>query len=579
MSWYSLNYKKYLNYLIAGCLLVGGISTALAKPVVYDIRGVKGESLDNVRYYLAALPAIDSQKAEGRAKKIELAVRQAMQAIGYYSPQINFTYPSEKSNSLQIQIEPGKPVLVRQLQVELDGDAQKDPDFLKILSSMDLSISDAMHHGKYENIKRRLKTLAATHGYFDAKMEKSDVLVYPRDRAADIHIVFNSGRRYRFGVISVDGIAQTKVIQPLFRFKQGDAYDTRKLAELSQSLSQTRYFQVVDVHPQIAESKDYFIPVSVHLEKKKPNQMETGIGFSTDEGPRVQWNWERPWVNDSGHRFSSQIKVAQTTQTVDFSYRIPNKNPIDDYYQLQTTYENVDQDDTRSQKIETGLHYWTTLMGRWQRDYFFKTAYEKYEQGEDSGNSLLFLPGASITRVRSQGGIDPYWGDQQTISVMFSDPIWASDTRFVKIWGRTKWLRTYASKHRVIFRAEQGALLWGNLSEIPASQRFFTGGDQTVRGFGYESISPLDSSGLLSGALNVSTGSLEYNYQVAPKWRIATFVDTGTATNDYTDAWKIGTGIGGRWLTPVGQLRFDLAFGVSEQPVPYRLHFALGPEL
>lgn len=162
---------------------------------------------------------------------------------------------------------------------------------------------------------------------------------------------------------------------------------------------------------------------------------------------------------------------------------------------------------------------------------------------------------------------------------MFSDPTWGSDTRFVKVWGRTKWLRTYASKHRLIFRAEQGALLWGNLSEIPASQRFFTGGDQTVRGFGYESISPLDSSGQLSGALNVSVGSLEYNYQVAPKWRIATFVDTGTATNDYTDQWKIGAGIGGRWLTPVGQLRFDLAFGVSEEQVPYRLHFALGPEL
>ena len=60
-----------------------------------------------------------------------------------------------------------------------------------------------------------------------------------------------------------------------------------------------------------------------------------------------------------------------------------------------------------------------------------------------------------------------------------------------------------------------------------------------MRGFGYESISPLDSSGKLSGALNVSAGSLEYNYQVAPKWRIATFVDAGTATNDYTDPWKL----------------------------------------
>lgn len=575
----SLKYNKSSIYLAVLSLLLGSISSGQAKPIIYDVLGIKGESLDNVRYYLAALPAIDSQKVAGRETKIELSVRQAMQAIGYYSPKIKFIYPAENSNRLQINVESGKPVVVRQVQIVLVGDAEKDRDFLKILSSLDLNTGDVMHHGKYENIKRRLKTLAATHGYFDAKMEKSDVQIFPNDRSADIHIVFNSGHRYRFGVISVDGIADTHVIQPLFRFKQDDEYDTRKLAELSQALSQTRYFQVVDVHPQMVANHDYQVPVTVHLEKKQPNQMETGLGFSTDEGPRVQWNWERPWVNDAGHRFSSQIKIAQTTQTVDFSYRIPNKNPIDDYYQLQTTYENVDQDDTKSQKIETGLHYWTTLMGRWQRDYFFKTAYEKYEQGEDSGNSLLFLPGASITRVRSQGGIDPYWGDQQTISVMFSDPSWASDTRFVKVWGRSKWLRTYDSKHRFIFRAEQGALLWGNLNEIPASQRFFTGGDQTVRGFGYESISPLDASNKLSGALNVSVGSLEYNYQVAPKWRIATFVDAGTATNDYQDPWKIGTGLGGRWLTPVGQLRFDLAFGVSEQQIPFRLHFALGPEL
>ena len=114
--------------------------------MIYDIRGVKGESLDNVRYYLAALPAIDSQKAEGLAK-IELSVRQAMQAIGYYSPRSNSPIRQKKVTVFRYKLNRVKPVLVRQLQVELDGDAQKDPDFLKILSSMDLSIGDAMHHG------------------------------------------------------------------------------------------------------------------------------------------------------------------------------------------------------------------------------------------------------------------------------------------------------------------------------------------------------------------------------------------------------------------------------------------------
>ena len=90
MSGDSLKYKKYRNYLIAVYLFLGGISSALATPVTYDVRGVKGELLDNVKYYLAALPVIDSQRVEGREKKITEAIRKSLQAVGYYSPTIDF---------------------------------------------------------------------------------------------------------------------------------------------------------------------------------------------------------------------------------------------------------------------------------------------------------------------------------------------------------------------------------------------------------------------------------------------------------------------------------------------------------
>lgn len=72
---------------------------------------------------------------------------------------------------------------------------------------------------------------------------------------------------------------------------------------------------------------------------------------------------------------------------------------------------------------------------------------------------------------------------------------------------------------------------------------------------------------------------MEYAHPVAEKWRLATFVDAGTATNTYSDPIKVGTGMGVRWLSPLGPIRFDLAFGVSETHVPWRLHFGLGAEL
>jgi len=83
----------------------------------------------------------------------------------------------------------------------------------------------------------------------------------------------------------------------------------------------------------------------------------------------------------------------------------------------------------------------------------------------------------------------------------------------------------------------------------------------------------------LLGGRYVSAASAEYNYRFSDKWLGALFVDGGTATEDYSEAWKIGTGVGVRWVTPIGQVRLDLAVGISEEDKPLRLHFALGPEL
>ncbi|WP_245748867.1 autotransporter assembly complex protein TamA [Oceanisphaera psychrotolerans] len=140
-------------------------------------------------------------------------------------------------------------------------------------------------------------------------------------------------------------------------------------------------------------------------------------------------------------------------------------------------------------------------------------------------------------------------------------------------------MRTIAEKQRLIARAEQGAVWVEDVQELPPSLRFFTGGDMTVRGFSYQSITPVDENGDRLGAKYATALSLEYDYKVAEKWRVASFVDTGTATNDYSEDWKVGTGVGVRWLTPVGAVRVDLAFGVSEEQVPMRIHFTLGPEL
>ena len=554
--------------------------TVWARDVRFDVQGISGDLQDNVENYLAAMPSFRADRLAYRHAQVLDAITKGLQSMGYYSAKIDLSQEKPDSDTVLVKIVPGKPVIIRSFRLSLQGDALSDKAFDRLLKRLPLKEGDIFHHGKYEEIKSLLKNRALARGYFDAEMVVSRVKVYPKEYVADVDIEFSTGHRYKFGEVQIEGITQSqKLIRPLIPFKSGDPYTANKMAVFSQSLSETKYFREVDVHPLLKDVKNYTVPIYVGLKPKSNNLVEVGLGYATDEGVRAQLNWEKPWLNEYGHSLNAQFKVSMVQQNITFNYRIPGKDPINDYYNLQTSYENTELNDTKSKLSNVGVHYWTKKLGDWQRDYFTRLEYEDYVQGSETGNTLLLIPGISLNRLRVDKSVDPEWGDRILLTTEFSEPAWGSDLGFVRLWGRTKWLRTPWDGARFIWRLEQGAIINEPIDNMPASLRFFAGGDQSIRGFGYQTISPVDASGKLTGARYLTTGSLEYDHPVAEKWRLATFVDAGTATNDYLDPIKVGTGLGIRWISPLGPIRFDLAFGVSEVQIPWRLHFGLGAEL
>ena len=569
-----------LPHIVALLLVLLWSPLSSAKALRYEVTGIKGALKENVEIHLAALPSIQAGRIDYRRQSIQQAVTQGLQAQGYYQSTIELVVDEQDESLLHVRIKRGKPVRIRSLVVRLLGDALNDDSFDLLMQKLPLKQGDVLHHGKYEEIKSSLLNRAANRGYFDAELVESSVKVYPDQQAADIVIEFSTGHRYRFAEPRIVGVTESRrLIEPLLTFKPGEPYQTQQLATLSQNLSETRYFRQVDVRPLLDEVKDYQVPVYIGLEPKSSNLVETGVGYSTDEGPRFQVNWEKPWLNQYGHSLTAQLKISEPSQDIKFNYRIPGQDPINDYYNLQTGYVRTDLNDTQSDKTEAGLHYWTKKLGAWERDYFVRLEYESFKQGLSEGNSLLLLPGVTLNRLRMDKGVDPEWGDRILLTTEFSQPAWGSDLGFTRVSGRTKWLRTPFEGARFVTRFEQGAIMGADLDAIPPSLRFFAGGDQSIRGFGFETISPVDASGKLTGARYETTGSLEYAHPVAEQWRVATFVDAGTATNDYNDPIKVGTGLGARWISPLGPIRLDLGFGVSETHVPWRLHFGLGAEL
>ena len=107
--------------------------------------------------------------------------------------------------------------------------------------------------------------------------------------------------------------------------------------------------------------------------------------------------------------------------------------------------------------------------------------------------------------------------------------------------------------------------------------RFFAGGDQSIRGYSYNSLSPLSNKGYLTGGQVLAVATAEYNYEILKDVRLGVFSDVGNAYDtSFSNPTKIGVGVGVRWASPIGQVRVDVATGIREENRPIKLLFFIG---
>ncbi|MGI9276838.1 MAG: autotransporter assembly complex protein TamA [Endozoicomonas sp.] len=549
------------------------------------LEGLAGELRDNTELHLETLHDIEASRLTALEPDIRETVTRALQALGYYQPDINIKPRQNPPDTLVIQVSAGKPVRVRSLHIDITGEAIRDRAFQRLLKNMPLQRGDVLNHGQYEAMKTALTSLALNRGYFDARLTRHTVAIDVDELAADIRLSFESGVRYRFGRNHYGDMSEGTIhlLEYLLTFQPGQPYKAIKLGKLNRDISSTGYFSQIDVHPMRSEAENHEMPIYINVIPDRNHQLELGAGFSTDEGPRFSITWDKPWVNDRGQSLTNELRASEKRVEATSVYKIPVGHPLLEFYNLQLDYQYKDVEDTESNLFAPSIHRWSKKPNGWDRDLFFRLHYEDFRQGQQQDKNFLLIPGITLSRRRVRGELDPHWGDQQMARLELSNRLWGSDTDFMKLWGRSKWLRSVAQKHRFLWRIEQGVIFIEDVRAIPPSIRFFTGGDQTVRGYDYESISPRDNSGKLTGARYMTAASAEYEYQFAKHWRTATFIDAGTATNEYftkeQNDWKTGVGVGLRWITPLGPLKVDLAFAVSEKNTPWRIHFSIGPDI
>ncbi|MFA0570216.1 autotransporter assembly complex protein TamA [Vibrio gallaecicus] len=573
--------RKTLPVLISAILATSVFASANAlADVSLEIEGLDGALQDNVDAYLSAIPEEEYSLSLRFQSRIESIINEALNALGYYHPVVDFT-SADDGSELLVVVDIGEPMLIHTADIVISGEAENDPDFLALVARTKLTQGSVLNHSDYDSLKSAIRNLALAKGYFDGSYLVSRLEVVPDLNRAYVRLHYDSGIRYHFGKTNVIGsqIEEDRV-ESLRPFEDNEPYLVSKVGEYNSNLSNTDWFSSVFVEPDLEYlGKGREIPMKVSLSPQSKNQLETGIGFSTDVGVKGTLKWKKPWLNQYGHSFNSSLSISKPEQTVVASYKIPLEDVLNEYYQIQYGMKNLDNRDTKSLESNLALERHWRLESGWHRTVFIRYLLENYEQGLQSDVGQFLLPGVSFSRTRSRGGSMPMWGDKQSITMEIGDDTLLSETRVFRVQGRTTWIRGIGENHRGLARLEGGANVAEDFDALSPSLRFFAGGDNSIRGYGYESISPKDSSGALTGAKFTASSTLEYQYRVYGNWWGAMFVDVGDAFNN-TPEWKKGTGVGVRWASPVGPISLDFAWGLDATPGnEFQVHFTLGPEL
>lgn len=505
----------------------------------------------------------------------------ALRAFGYYQPGIepDLQTTGECWQAI-IKVQPGRRVTVRDRVVSVGGDMSGDEQFASLLAGLPLAPGDGLHHGQYEQIKTRLGDFAAERGYFDFRITRSELRVHRDESVADLRIEAESGSRYRIGEIRLsEHRLDEDFLGRLAKISEGDPYDARRMVETNRHLSDTGYFRRVEVRALRDERSDGRVPIRVTLEPAARHAWRWGLGFATDTGPRGSIRYDNRLLNERGHRFESELRLSPVESGLTADYLIPGRRPHRESYSVGIGILHEDTDSSTSDSFRLSGRQ-TVRSEPWTQTRFIELLHENSDIGDEEIESTLLMPGLGLARVQADDILRTRRGHRVNLEIRGAYDGLVSDATFLQLRANAKVIHRLGDSGRITARFDAGMTLGDGASELPASIRFFAGGDNSVRGYKYQSLGPLDSNGDVTGGRHLLTGGIEYEHPVSgDDWWLAAFADAGNAFD--TDRIRLRAGYGGgvRWYSPVGRLRVDLAFPDDTADDDWRLHIGLGADL
>ncbi|NLS06668.1 outer membrane protein assembly factor [Rhizobium sp. P32RR-XVIII] len=484
----------------------------------------------------------------------------------------NPTFDRSKPIPVHVEIDPGPVFRVREVQFGGDAANRSPADYDLAPGQVAGSLAIIAAGDKIvEQLKSESRPLA--------KLTTRKAIADHRTSTVDVVIAAEGGPVAPIGDVGVTGEKSVKptFIQRYSRLERGEAYSPEALKKASERLRALGVFSSVTILQADSLAGDGTLPMTIEVSEGKQRYFGVGANYSTIDGLGVQGYWghrnlfgeaESLRIEGSVGRFGEN-DISNLDYSAGILFTKPGAFVPEATLKAGIVAKTENPDPYNASLITASLGISYELSDQDTASVSGEISYENDDDDAFGNNEYLtFALPLTYERDARDNRFNPTAGYRATLQATPSYEAFDS-VIYSSFEGSITGYQAIGAEDNVVFAGKlaAGSLIGGELEQIAATRRFYAGGGGSVRGYGFQEISPRNDNGDETGGKSYVTASLEARVRITDTVGVVPFIDVGTVGPDefpdFSDI-RAGAGVGIRYATPFGPLRLDFAVPLNK---------------
>ncbi len=587
-DWTSMS--RYIAVMISTIVPLGATANAQGAGKVE----VTGEILpSHIREKINALlqdelPAESRFDARRQARRAADLSLKALNSEGYFSADAKIMIEMGPPIRPSVALSPGGQFTFSNVEIDwqdLDGETKSAPPSPPAL---ELKSGDPARAAAIIAEEKRLVQSLIRQGHADAEALPRTLIGDRETTTVDLTYNLFAGPVVCLGdlVVETEGRTRDSFVRRISTFQPGDSHNGDAVDELERRLALTRLYSIasVDVDPDTQRQGDGCVvrDVNVSLTDAPSRTLALGASFATSEGAGFQADWRRRNLTGRGDTLATRLNYAELERVLTASWTLPAFRGYGRKLTLSSSAsdETTDAYDRKAVEINALYDYrWTqhlALVG----GIGIEAAQETETTTKNDYHILTGQAGLRWNDVDNE--LDPSQGFRVNLLGEPSYVMGDLDGPFIRVTTEARGYTGFDQDRYVIAgRAKVGTVYGADRDDLPTDRRFYAGGGGSVRGYAYQGLGPVNSSGDPVGGRSLLEVSIEGRIRLSDRFGAVAFVDAGevgTAEVPKFSTLRTGVGLGFRYFTGFGPLRVDVATPIDPEADddPFHVYISIG---